>query len=64
MKLSVAPPNYDQDDQARLRGALEQADRQTLKRGIAAPELLLRAPNGGVWRLTVSDGGVLGVTAV
>jgi hypothetical protein len=43
---------------------LEQADRQTLKRGIAASELLLRAPNGGVWRLTVSDGGVLGVTAV
>lgn len=34
MKLANAPDKYDRDDQARMRGALERADDQNLKRGV------------------------------
>jgi hypothetical protein len=64
MKLAVAPAAYHREDQARMRGALERADDQNLKRGVAAAELLLSAPNGQVWRVTVSNSGALSATAL
>lgn len=64
MKLPAAPPLYDAADQGRLRGALERADEQTLKRGVAQPFLLLSKPDGTVGRLTVSNTGALSWTAL
>ena len=60
MKLASAPPQYDAGDQARLRGALERADDQNLKRGVAQSFLLLSKPDGTVGKLTVNSSGVLG----
>ncbi len=64
MKLPAAPPSYDPADQSRLRGALERADEQTLKRGMAQPFLLLSKPDGTVGKLTVNSAGVLTWTAL
>ena len=64
MKLPAPPPLYDPADQSRLRGALERADEQTLKRGVAQRYLLLSKDNGTVGKLTVSDAGVLTWTAL
>ena len=41
MKLAPAPPQYDPADQARVRAEIERADAQNVKRGVAAPFLLL-----------------------
>lgn len=62
MKLSAAPTTYDPGDQARMRQAIQDADRDNLKRGVAMDHLLLAAPNGTVGKLTVSDAGVLAWT--
>lgn len=64
MKLAAAPAQYDAGDQARLRGALERADDQNLKRGVALPFLLLSKPDGTVGRLAVNSAGVLTWTAL
>ena len=60
MKLAPAPTAYDPADQARVRAEVERADGQNLKRGVAAPYLLLAASdNGRVGKLTVNSSGVL-----
>ncbi|HUO23649.1 MAG TPA: hypothetical protein VMU59_14125 [Caulobacteraceae bacterium] len=64
MKLAAAPARYDAADQARLRGALEQADADNLKRGVALPFVLLAKPDGTVGRLTVDSSGALIWTAI
>jgi hypothetical protein len=64
VKLSPAPILYDPADQARLRAELERADAQNLKRGAAAPFLLLSKPDGTVGKLTVTSGGALVWTAL
>lgn len=64
MKLPVAPAQYDPADQARLRGALERADEQTLKHGAALPYLLLAKADGTVGKLTVNSAGVVVWTAL
>jgi hypothetical protein len=64
VKLSSAPPLYDPADQVRLRAELERADAQNLKRGVAAPFLLLAKPDGTVGKLTVTSGGALVWTAL
>ncbi len=64
MKLAAAPARYDPADQARLRGALERADAQNLKRGAAQPYLLLSKPDGTVGKVTVDGSGVLVWTAL
>ncbi len=64
MKLPVAPQQYDAGDQARLRGALERADDQSLKRGAAQPYLLLASPNGTVWKGVIDNSGALSWTAL
>lgn len=64
MKLAPAPPQYDPADQARVRAEIERADRQNLKRGAAAPFLLLSKPDGTVGKLTVNSSGALSWTAL
>jgi hypothetical protein len=57
MKLATAPAKYDSGDQARVRAAVEDADRQNLKRGVAASFLLMTKPDGTVGRLTIDSSG-------
>lgn len=57
MKLSGAPPKYDAGDQARMRGALEQADAQNVKSAVAVTYLLMTKPDGTVGRLTINSSG-------
>jgi hypothetical protein len=64
LKLASVPAQYDAADQARLRGALERADGETLKRGVAQPFLLLSKPDGTVGKLAVDNAGVLSWTAL
>lgn len=64
MKLASAPAQYDPGDQSRLRGALEQADADNLKRGVAQPYLLLAKPDGTVGKLSVNGAGTLTWTAL
>jgi hypothetical protein len=64
VKLPVAPAQYDPGDQARLRGALERADDQSLKRGVALPFLLLASANGTVWKGVIDNAGALSWTAL
>jgi hypothetical protein len=62
--LAAAPAKYDPADQARLRGALERADAENLKRGTAQAFLLLAKPDGTVGKLTVNGSGVVVWTAL
>jgi hypothetical protein len=64
VKLAAPPQDYDARDQAQMRGTLERADQQNLKRGVALPFLLLSKPDGTVGKLTVSNAGVLSWTAL
>jgi hypothetical protein len=64
VKLASAPAQYDPADQARLRGALERADADNVKRGVAQPFLLLSKPDGTVGKLTVNSAGALVWTAL
>jgi len=65
LTLPRAPAAYDPLHEQTLRGLLEAADRDTLKRGrdldLGAPAagLILVSPNGARWRLTVGDDGAL-----
>ncbi len=64
MRLAAAPARYDPADQARLRGALEQADADNLKRGVALPFVLLSKPDGTVGKLAVDSSGAVTWTAI
>ncbi len=64
MKLAAPPPKYDPADQSRLRGVLERADADNLKRGVAQAYLLLSKPDGTVGRLTVDGTGAVIWTAL
>jgi hypothetical protein len=64
VKLAVAPGAYDRSDQAQMRGALERADQQTIKRGVAEPFLLLSKPDGTVGKLSVNSSGTVIWTAL
>jgi hypothetical protein len=64
LKLPSAPGQYERDDQARMRGAIERADAQTLKRGVAVSYILLSKPDGTVGKLTVNGSGALTWTAI
>ena len=64
LKLPKAPGQYDRDDQAAMRGAIERADAQNLKRGVAVTYILLSKADGTVGKLTVNGAGVLVWTAI
>lgn len=65
LTLPRAPGAYDPANEQSVRGLLEAADRDSLKRGrdldLGAPAagLILVSPDGTRWRLTVGDDGAL-----
>ncbi|HWA61931.1 MAG TPA: hypothetical protein VG939_11185 [Caulobacteraceae bacterium] len=68
MNLSRPPADYDPADQRRLRAALEEADRETFKRGrdleLGAARLILTdTVTGARYALTVASGVVTLVLA-
>ena len=63
MRLPSAPATYDQADQADVRGEVLQADGLNIKRNGAEQYLLLQAPNGTVYKLSVSNAGAAVFTA-
>lgn len=69
MKLADAPEAYDRSDEQRTRTTLEQADKGVFRQGkdvylVQGERLILKSPNGNMWKLTVSDAGVVGATLV
>jgi hypothetical protein len=68
MKLPLAPPAYRQHVEVERNRALELADGRNHKRGqdmeIAPGRLILTAPNGTRYALTVDNLGALGTTAL
>jgi hypothetical protein len=64
LKLPVASATYSPADQAQMRGAIERADAQNLKRDAALPFVLLSKPDGSVGKLTVDNLGALHWTAL
>lgn len=69
MKLPNPPLNYDSSFEAQRNAFIEQMDQQSLKRQadveIVAPQrLILRSPNGNKWSITISNLGILVVTAI
>jgi hypothetical protein len=65
LTLPRAPRAYDPMNEQSVRGLIEAADRDSLKRGrdldlgAAAAGLILVSPDGARWRLTVGDDGAL-----
>ena len=68
MKLARAPVGYLRDEQQEVRRQLEMADLQTHKRGqdieVGQARLILTAPNGARWSVTVSNIGTLSAVAL
>lgn len=69
MQLPTVPTRYVSPEWARAAvQALEEADRENLKRGVdlelVDEALILRSPDGSRWALTVDNSGVLGTTAL
>lgn len=64
LKLATPPSAYDRNDQAKMRGAIEDADQQNLKLGVSRDHYLLSKPDGTVGKLTVNSSGVLVWTAL
>ena len=70
MSLSLPKPAlaYDARDQAQLRRALEQEDRNNRKLHadveIGSERLILKSPNGSRWSLAVSNTGALTTVAL
>jgi hypothetical protein len=70
MRLSLpsAPAEYDMRDQAEVRRAIEQAQTTTQATNediiIVERRLILIAPNGGQWSVTVDNSGNLETTSL
>lgn len=68
MRLPTPTPAYSQQDQSQTRRALEQADMGNQKVGrdvdIGGARLILTAPDGGRWVVSVDNAGNLGTTAL
>jgi hypothetical protein len=68
MNLPAPGAAYDQADEAAARRAMGQADKQNYKRGQdielqPGQRLILRAPDGSRWRITVTPAGAVGAAA-
>jgi hypothetical protein len=68
MNLPAPGPAYSRENEAQTREALVRADQQNRKRSedleVGAARLILRAPDGGRWSVTVSNAGVLAAVAL
>lgn len=67
MKLPAPSKQYDGTNEAQTRGAIEREDARNLKKGgnilVGKGALVLTAPNGSLWQITVSNSGALIATA-
>lgn len=60
MMLPTAPAKYEQDDQARLRGALNAADKQNIKKTDVFDKIMMRdTVTGEPVILTVASGALV-----
>lgn len=70
MSLVLARPkeSYDAGEEAQMRAALTAEDRKNRKKGadveLRDELLILRSPDGTRWKITVSNVGVVGASAV
>lgn len=68
LNLPRPPGTYDAGEQAQLRRALEQEDRNNRKIGtdveVGAQRLVLKSPNGARWSIAVSNAGVITAVAL
>ena len=68
MRLNRATEVYDREDQDRLRSDLEREDERNRKAGqdisLSDERLILTAPDGSRWAITVSNAGALGTESV
>tara|TARA_R100000231_G_scaffold111695_1_gene82809 strand:+ start:851 stop:1057 length:207 start_codon:yes stop_codon:yes gene_type:complete len=68
MKLPAAPQEYNASLQQQSNFILEQEDRKNFKKdtdiNINDGRLILKAPNGTRYKLTVDNSGNLGTTAI
>ena len=68
MKFSQAPAMYLREDQQEVRRQIELAEQSNHKRGrdieVAPARLILTAPNGARWSVTVSNTGTLSAVAL
>ena len=63
MNVNLPPPpsSYSQVSFAQIIEALKRSFLSTVSKDEAAPRILLQAPNGKVYQVTVSNAGVLTV---
>lgn len=67
MNLPHPAPQYDAANETQTRSAIEREDARNLKKGgnilVGKGALVLTAPNGSLWQITVSNSGALNATA-
>lgn len=67
MNLPRPSAKYDAANEAQMRSAIEREDARNLKKGgnilVGKGALVLTAPNGSLWQVTVSNSGVLTAVA-
>jgi hypothetical protein len=63
LSLPAPSQSYDSRNEAQARASLERADALNLKTNKATDRILLRAHNGSVWAVSVSNAGAVVVTA-
>lgn len=68
MKLANPPNGYSAADQQEMRRKIELSDQDNHKRGrdveIGKARLILTAPNGTRWSITVSNTGTITAVAI
>ena len=68
MNLPKPPPQYDAEEEAQMRAMLMREDVRNLKSGrnldLRNAKLILTAPNGTRYQVTVSNAGVLATNPV
>ena len=68
MNLPKPPPQYDAEEEAQMRAMLMREDARNLKSGknldLRNAKLILTAPNGTRYQVTVSNVGVLATVPV
>jgi hypothetical protein len=68
MQLPIPDDRYRKDIEVKRNGILNNADLQNRKKGadveLSTDRLILHAPNGSRWQITVSNAGVVGAAAL
>lgn len=66
--LPTAPSKYDQKNEQSTRGAIQTEDANNLKKNtriyLGSGSIVLKAPDGSQWELSVDNTGALGTTAL